>query len=336
MNFVYTIIVLSAVSIKSQNVKPLNLISKFGYKSESYKVITADGYILTLYRIKSNSYGDHKKSPCLLIHGFTESALEFLRLKNESLPFILANNGYDVYIGNLRGTKSSSHLRYDRNSSKFWDYSWHEMGIYDLPAIINFILKKSYSEKLFYISSSQGSACFLVLVSLYPEYNQKIVQAHFLGPAVFMKHYANMMARNYGNFFIQGFKTHSMLDLSPIADFWRPIMKRNCFKDRPVGLPLCSLFIYTYFGSNPNGMEADIDAARNYWDYATPYISERQAKHYLQSIYSGNFRQYDYGEKNIRVYGSMTPPDYELNKVLIPIFIYYGGHDKLTDWKVSD
>ena len=58
-----------------------------------------------------------------------------------SLPFILSRAGYDVWLGNARGSRlSRAHetLNPDRDE-KFWEYSFQQMGYYDLPAEIDYI-----------------------------------------------------------------------------------------------------------------------------------------------------------------------------------------------------
>lgn len=56
-----------------------------------------------------------------------------------------------------------------------------------------------------------------------------------------------------------------------------------------------------------------------------------QFVHYSQLITSGRFCMFDYGEKANRVlYGSSTPPNYDLNKIIVPITLYYGNNDWLT------
>ena len=37
-----------------------------------------------------------------------------------------------------------------------FDYSWHEMGVYDLPAIIDYILEVSKQHSLYYVAHSMG------------------------------------------------------------------------------------------------------------------------------------------------------------------------------------
>lgn len=73
------------------------------------------------------------------------------------LGYILADQGYDVWIGNVRGNKySRSHSYLDPdNQIEFWDFSWHHIGIYDLPAMIDYVLEQTGQENLFYVGHSQ-------------------------------------------------------------------------------------------------------------------------------------------------------------------------------------
>lgn len=69
--------------------------------------------------------------------------------------------------------------------------SWHEIGYYDLPAMIDFILKKTNQKKLSYIGHSQGTTSFFVMASTRPSYNKKIKIMVALAPVVYMKHLWN-------------------------------------------------------------------------------------------------------------------------------------------------
>ena len=60
---------------------------------------------------------------------------------------MVANAGFDVWIGNSRGTQFSK--VFDDQ-----DFSWEEMGKYDLPAVTKFIKKKTGVEKMTYIGYS--------------------------------------------------------------------------------------------------------------------------------------------------------------------------------------
>lgn len=69
----------------------------------------------------------------------------------------MADQGYDVWIGNARGNKySRSHTYLDPDSGvDFWDFTWHQIGIYDIPAMIDYVLEQTGQEDLFYIGHSQ-------------------------------------------------------------------------------------------------------------------------------------------------------------------------------------
>jgi lysosomal acid lipase/cholesteryl ester hydrolase len=70
--------------------------------------------------------------------------------------YLLSNAGYDVWFGNARGNRYNvNHKTLNTNSKEFWSFSWHEIGYYDLPAMIDLILKETYQEKLQYIGYSQ-------------------------------------------------------------------------------------------------------------------------------------------------------------------------------------
>ena len=46
----------------------------------------------------------------------------------------------------------------------FWDFSWHEIGYYDLPAMINHILNTTKNDKLHYVGHSQVILCTLYFI----------------------------------------------------------------------------------------------------------------------------------------------------------------------------
>lgn len=90
-------------------------------------------------------------------------------------------------MGNARGnTYSKSHVSKSPTDKEFWNFSWHEIGIYDLPAIIDYALKTTKQEKLFYVGHSQGTTAYYVLMSTRPEYNDKVRLMVSLAPVAFM------------------------------------------------------------------------------------------------------------------------------------------------------
>lgn len=93
-------------------------------------------------------------------------------------------------MGNYRGNKYSRvHSAYDAdNDDDFWQFSWHEMGVIDLPTMIDYVLEQTGQENLFYIGHSQGTTTFYVMASQLPEYNAKIRAMFSLAPIAYMSH----------------------------------------------------------------------------------------------------------------------------------------------------
>ncbi len=102
------------------------------------------------------------------------------------VAYVLADAGYDVWMGNARGNKySRRHTSLSPDglfNSKFWNFDWHEMGIYDMPASIDYVLETTGVETLFYIGHSMGTTLFWVLNAERPEYNVKFRAVFALAP----------------------------------------------------------------------------------------------------------------------------------------------------------
>lgn len=105
--------------------------------------------------------------------------------------YFFASKKYMVYLPNSRGNRySRAHKTFDPNKSpgKFWNFSWYEMGIYDLPAVIDSALKQSGMSRIPCIGHSQGATIFLVLLSMRPEYNEKVGLVSLMAPFSYMDH----------------------------------------------------------------------------------------------------------------------------------------------------
>ena len=136
-----------------------------GFKFETHTVVTDDGYILDVFRIPGlmSAEGEENttRPPILFQHGILDSAFCWIINYADVAPaFVAARAGYDVWLGNSRGnTYSRSHVSLDpdHNEKKFWDFSWYEMGAYDLPAVIDEIQTQTGGQKVAYIGHSQGT-----------------------------------------------------------------------------------------------------------------------------------------------------------------------------------
>lgn len=107
-----------------------------------------------------------------------------------SVGYLLADAGYDVWLPNFRGNVySRNHTQLNPNKdAKFWNYSWHEIGIYDISAIIDYVLDVTRLKKLFHIGYSQGTTAFYVLLCERPQYNDKVIAHISLAPTAYKKY----------------------------------------------------------------------------------------------------------------------------------------------------
>jgi pimeloyl-ACP methyl ester carboxylesterase len=62
------------------------------------------------------------------------------------------------------------------------------MGVYDLPAVVDYILNKTGESKLYYIGHSMGTTMSYVLLSERPQYNSKFRAMISLAPVAFTAH----------------------------------------------------------------------------------------------------------------------------------------------------
>ena len=70
---------------------------------------------------------------------------------------MLANAGYDVWIANGRGNQYSfKHIKLDidKDKKEYFNYTFRDIGLSDIPAMIDMILKKTEKKMLTYIGHS--------------------------------------------------------------------------------------------------------------------------------------------------------------------------------------
>ncbi|KAH8022499.1 hypothetical protein HPB51_025062 [Rhipicephalus microplus] len=155
------------------------LIASQGYPVEEYDIMTEDWYIITVQRIPAGrgatAGGIRKRKPVVFLMSGLEgcSADYVVNLPHQSLGFILADNSFDVWIGNVRGTKYSRHLFLERKQRKFWNFCLDEMIRYDLPAQIDSILYHTGEAALQFVGWSQGGGIMFGFLADRPEYNKK-------------------------------------------------------------------------------------------------------------------------------------------------------------------
>ncbi|KAF2887895.1 hypothetical protein ILUMI_18278, partial [Ignelater luminosus] len=315
------------------------LIQKYGYPFENHTVLTDDGYILEVHRIpygRNISIKDANRPPVLLFPALLCGSVEWVNMGTEkSFGFILADQGYDVWLANPRGTTwSRKHIRLDpdRNKKKFWNFSFHEIGSYDLPAFIDHILNVTNHKTLYYVGHSQGTTAFFILASMKPEYNHKVRLSVAYCPAAYIAHARVLYDTAVTDFWknleviIRTSELHEILPHSPLFGLLAQIF---CNDYSPLQ-HVCVEVFYLAAGRSDNQFNKSLIPviASN----IPAGASVKQFNHYLQLYLAKVFQQYDYGEKvNLNKYNQSRPPKYDLSKVIAPHLFYHGSNDILFD-----
>ncbi|XP_053680890.1 lipase 3 [Anopheles nili] len=306
------------------------LVTKYGYAVEEHPLTTEDGYRLTIHRVQSPSYTNG--TVVLLMHGLLCSSADWLMIgPGNALAYLLADKGYDVWLGNARGNRYSRHhdtISPSRNT--FWKFSWHEIGRYDLPATIDYILGHTGRQRLHYVGHSQGSTGFFVMASTRPEYNDKVIQMNALAPVAFMGHMKSPLLQYMTKFLntldilMKMFGVGEFLPNKPIL---HEIAKLICPESTVNNM--CANVLFLLAGHNPSQMDPTILPIL--FGHTPAGSATKQLVHYAQEVRSNRFQMYDHGMlKNVLVYGKIQPPEYDLSKVTAPVVLYYGLNDFLA------
>ncbi|XP_055375623.1 lipase 1-like [Condylostylus longicornis] len=304
-----------------------NLVKKYGYPAEIHNVVTEDGYILELHRIPRPN-----GQPVLLQHGILDTSAAWVLMgPTASLGYILYDLGYDVWMGNSRGNRySKNHKHLNVSSKEFWDFSWHEIGIYDLPATIDYILNVTNYEKIHYIGHSQGTTIFWVMGSERPEYNNKILSMQALAPIAYLNKVRSPLIAlvNILGTLDTAAKILGIKQLLPHHEY---VVQTGLYLCQDVAIThsLCSNLIFLIAGFNHEEWNTKMLPA--IIGHVPAGCSVKQAIHFGQIKRSSTFRQYDYGMyTNWKKYGSIKPPNYNLDKITAPVYFHYSENDWLA------
>uniref|UniRef100_A0A8C3IR00 Lipase n=1 Tax=Chrysemys picta bellii TaxID=8478 RepID=A0A8C3IR00_CHRPI len=273
-----------------------------GYPSEEYDVVTADGYILSVNRIphgKVNADNAGPKPVVFLQHGLlADGSSWIINLATNSLGFILADAGYDVWIGNSRGnTWSRRHVNLSVHQEEFWAFSYDEMAKYDHPAVIDFILAQRI--KMYFalapVATLKYAQSLLTKLALLPDAVIKV-----FGTKEFIRQ------NFFADLFAAEFCSQGML-----SEFCGNLMFELCgFNEKNLNMSR----IYVYITHAPAG------------------TSVQNIIHWKQVIKSGKLKAYDWGIPSNKVhYDQDTPPIYNVTDMQVPTAMWSGGNDWLAD-----
>jgi len=320
------------------------LVRFWGYPIEEHFVLTEDGYILGMHRIpygKSGKNGGKKPGPpVFLAHGLTSSSAQWVFGPPEkSLGLLLADAGYDVWMGNTRGnTYSRNHVSFDPCPScpDFWNFGFDDTGVKDYSAEIDHILEINADyEKMHFVGHSMGCTQFVILMSEKPEYNDKIIEAYLLAPAVFMTHAPHpiFILTSFAEDIEAIFQWLGMYEFAPNSQIVSWIGHQICNEEsNPDLADVCANLAFAFMGLNPDQFNKTMSPV--YLDHVPSGTSTRPIVHYAQlNDYDMEFKKFDFGnqDENIEHYGTATPPSYNFENVQVPVVLMAGDNDYLAD-----
>jgi pimeloyl-ACP methyl ester carboxylesterase len=315
------------------------IIQTKGYPCEEHKIITKDGYILGVFRIP---YGRNRSSslpgrPVLLQHGLLDAATTWvINFPDQSLGFILADAGYDVWLGNVRGNYySRAHVKYNPDHDPaFWDFSWDDMARDDLPSMIYYILNVTQQTHIGYIGHSQGTTiAFAEFGRLNNVLQNNISFYGALAPVVHLGHikspirYLSLTSKELELYWHLLFGRNEFLPSSYIIKWLGTFACGEVILDRL----LCENILFIICGPEKKNMNNTRIPV--YVSHEPDGTSVKNMVQYAQGIQSNIFRAYDYGspQKNQLHYNQTTPPEYDIRGLKIPTAIFWSGKDWLAD-----
>ncbi|KAH8333106.1 hypothetical protein KR074_005712 [Drosophila pseudoananassae] len=326
-----------------------DLIKRYDYPAETHKILAKDGFVLTAHRIPKSG-----GQPVLMVHGLFDSSVAYVILgPKKSLAYLLNDLGYDVWLLNTRGNRySRKHKRFHRYQPQFWDFSFHELGIYDIPAAIDYILARSKGyQQVHYVGHSQGTTSFFVMGSERPSYMKKVKLMTALAPVAYFDFIENPIALTFAKYVptlavsnkkfkkIEQLifkalqllaKTFGIHEFPPENEVWRRLIYQLCsFAFRNT----CTYFLFEIMGVDYQQYNSSLTPL--FLGHTPAGSSTKSVEHYAQQIHSGGFYKFNYHNvwENRRRHGSDLPTQYNVVSIDCKIALYYGKNDRFTSVK---
>ncbi|KFK25651.1 hypothetical protein AALP_AA8G142000 [Arabis alpina] len=304
----------------------------FGYKCEEHDVVTQDGYILNMQRIPEGRTGagnPAKRQPVLIQHGILVDGISWLlNPADQNLPLILADQGFDVWMGNTRGTRFSKRHKYlNANQPAFWNWTWDELVSYDLPAMFDHIHGLT-GQKIHYLGHSLGT---LIGFTSFSEKGlvDKLKSAAMLSPIAYLSHMTTVLVDIAARSFLaEAIAIIGLAEFNPKSGIVGKLIKGICH-DANID---CYDLLAVITGKNCclNASTIDLFLANE-----PQSTSTKNMIHLSQTVRDKVLRKYNYGssDRNMKHYGQALPPVYNISAIPhdLPLFFSYGGLDRLAD-----
>jgi lysosomal acid lipase/cholesteryl ester hydrolase len=348
----------------------VELVVSKGYQVEEHFVQTSDGYILGLHRLlprvscppadlsssapntvapntvtldgekfvfHGGSNAGGKRRVVFFQHGFMQNSEAFIiRGPGKSLPYMLADLGYDVWLGNNRGNKYSyKHVNLSPNEDKFWDYCIDHLATFDIPAMLEYVLAETGVERLSYVGFSQGTAQGFAAFSINAKLAQKIDLFVALAPSTRVKELRNpivaALTTSKPQLLFLLFGKKMMLGSSL---FWRKVLTYDLYAK------LIDNMMHFLFGWKCDNI-ANNEKPLLY-SHLYSYASVKCMVHWFQITRARRFQMFD---ENIQVapwgnnrWKAYALPAYHPSQIKCPMALFCGDRDTVpdTEWLLKE
>jgi lysosomal acid lipase/cholesteryl ester hydrolase len=310
----------NAKSINDDELNARAMIKSRGFQVEEHHITTRDGFVLVAFRIPNQN-----GRPVFLMHGLHQSCEAFLTYDaSRSLAFVLANAGFDVWLGNCRGNKySCKHKHLKPHDSKYWDYSIDERAHHDIPRTIDYIIQHSSFDKCGYVGFSQGSAMGFAAFSSQKSVADKISHFIAISAAAKIRESQNAILRQLVQcspdliYLILGNKC-----AMDYVIFWSRVLPDGWF-NKVVEASCRFLFGWDISNMHPDDRDTIFKTIYS-------YCSSKSVVHWFQIMKAGKFQMYDDYREHYSIpenHRGHVPPLYPLDRIHCPISVFYGKRD---------
>lgn len=311
----------------------VDLLHEMGFMCDEVSCITEDGFHLILHRLRATRGAMlNERPPVLLLHGLLMSDEVFLISKPVSIAVDLYEAGYDVWLGNNRGNKYSwRHNEYMRDDQRYWDFSIDDMARFDIPTMIDTVLNATNQTQLAFIGFSNGTAQMFAALSnnSSSSLSEKVSVFVALAPAcrivdlnpssVALRWFYPLIGSSQRFFgWIFGYQAFLQVTLA-----WQRILSTRMFTSL---ILWCLKALFTW-----NCQNIKEPTLSRLFGHIYSTTSTKTVHHWFRMLHSKRFESYP--DPTADRDPAISVPVYRIDRIGVPVHLFYGGRDRLCDIK---
>jgi pimeloyl-ACP methyl ester carboxylesterase len=264
------------------------------------------------------------------MHGFLTTGMDWVSQPETSLslPYMLSDAGFDVWLGNTRGNVFSlGNTNMSINTTQYWDaVDLDNMASKDVPSILSYVRRESNVSRVHWVGHSQGGGILIMALAKNPSLKDQLDTSVLLAPGVHMQHLHVPLLKFFADHHLDTFWNKHGFDIKGLetGKYYFPGPKFQRFMEFWTGrTPLCRIStricnaIGKILGVNV-GDPSNLDwrSMANAYKYDSGGSSFHDMMHWAQRIREDKIREFDWGSANPQHYnGSKTAPLYNLSKI---------------------